>query len=522
MMLSQSVERAAQVNATGIATIFKGRRQSWAEFRDRVARLAGVLRSRGVAPGDRVAVLGLNSDAYLEALYAVWWAGGVVVPMNIRWSAAEHGWSLTDSGACGLLVDENFTDLLPAITPDSVADVIAIGDWTSNPSSVAMADELIAATKPLDPYHRDPGELAGIYYTGGTTGRPKGVMLSELALWSSAMSVALAIKLDPDVRYLHAAPAFHLGDGGMMIAVTIAAATHVLIPMFRPEETLEIVAREKISIALLVPTMIRMLIDSPAFDATKLNSLKVLAYGASPMPLKTLEDARASFPACEFINSYGQTELAPVAAVLHERDYPPGEGARPVGRAAYCVTVKISDDDGRELPRGETGEIWVRGPNAMLGYWNNPELSAQQISNGWIRTGDVGHMDEQGFIFISDRKKDMIISGGENIFSVEVEDALLGHSAVREAAVIGVPDPVYGERVHAVVVVADIAAVDGDALAAHCRARIAGYKVPRSFTFRTEPLPLSAAGKPLKTDLRALVERDRAWNAPPACASDRS
>ncbi len=509
MLLCLSVERAAQVNGRGCATAYLGRTRTWTEFRSRVARLASGLKALGLNAGDRVAILGANSDSYLEALYAVWWFGGVVVPMNFRWSPQEHQGCLEDAGVAALLFDavhEGVGVQLGAGLPTGRSVLMRLD---SPPAGSTAAEALIADAEPLPLANADPSALAGLYYTGGTTGRPKGVMLSASALWSSAMSMALELKLDRRDTYLHAAPVFHLGDGQFTLAITLVAGTHIILPAFRPQDVLEAVRAHRVSVTLLVPTMVRMLLDCETFDPAAVGSLRCLAYGAAAMPEATRRDAAAALPRAELVQVYGQTELAPLAAAFHESEAKTNadEGGRPNGRASFSVQVKIAREDGQEAPRGVVGEIWVRGPNAMLGYWRAPELTAVQMQDGWVKTGDLGHMDEGGFVYICDRAKDMIISGGENIFSVEVENALLLHPGVKEAAVIGLPDPVYGEKVHAVVVAKEAASLECSGLDRHCRTLIAGYKVPRSFEFRTASLPLSSTGKPLKSELR------RAWAA---------
>lgn len=504
-MLAQSVQRAAQVNGEAIATVYLDRRRTWREVRDRVARLAAAFEDLGVRRGDRIAILGLNSDRYLEALYATWWAGAVVVPMNPRWTATEALWSLEDSRARILLSDDALADIAVVARARLGSTVLFVhmGE-TPEPPGFLGYEPLIAAAAPMPLARRDPMAMAGLYYTGGTTGRPKGVMNSELGLWSSGISIALDVGFSESTRYLHAAPMFHLADGCMGVAITLVAGRHVMLPAFRPDMVVQTIRDEGVTKTLLVPTMVRMLIEHPAMSAADLASLDTILFGASPMPERTLRDAMAALPHVGFAQGYGQTEMAPIVSILTEDHY---RGDAPkvlaTGRATFCVEVKIAGADGVELPRGEVGEIWARGPNVMLGYWNAPELTAQTLVDGWVRTGDAGWMDAEGFFYVSDRVKDMIITGGENVFSVEVEGALISHPDVAEAAVIGVPDDTYGERVHAIVVPKPGRTLDPDALQAHCRGLISGYKVPRSFEFRQAPLPLSAAGKVLKAELRA-------------------
>jgi acyl-CoA synthetase (AMP-forming)/AMP-acid ligase II len=504
MMLAQAVQRAAQVNGDGIATVFLDRRRTWREFRDRVARLAKAFETLGVRKGDRIAILGLNSDRYQEALYATWWAGAVAAPMNTRWTTAEALWSLEDSRARILISDDAFAAIAGEVRSKlgSLVLFVHMGE-APEPSGFLNFEHLIAAAEPAPMTRRDPAAMACLLYTGGTTGRPKGVMTSEMGLWSIAISDAQDLNLSEGMHCLHAAPSFHGAGMLMSLCTTIVAGGHVMIPAFRPEAVVQIIEQERVTTTLLVPTMIRMLLDDPATADADLSSLEMLIYGASPMPERTLREAMRVFPHVAFVQLYGQTETG-IATVLHDKHHR-GDSPRlsAAGRAISCVEVKIADEHGVELLRGEIGEIWARGPTVMMGYWNSPEATAATLVDGWVRTGDAGYMDEQGFVYICDRLKDMIITGGENVFSVEVEGALLAHPDVAEAAVIGVPDDTYGERVHAIVVPKPGRTIDVDALQAHCRKLIAGYKVPRSFEIRETPLPLSGAGKVLKAELRA-------------------
>ena len=299
---------------------------------------------------------------------------------------------------------------------------------------------------------------------------------------------------------------FHLADCAATFSLTLAAGTHCFIPKFDPSDTLKAVQDYRISICILVPTMINMLINYPDLAKYDLTSLKRILYGASPMPEAVLRKAMGIFSKCEFMQGYGMTESSPVITFL-EPKYHILEGdksywLKSAGRAAIGVEVIVVDEEDNELPRGEVGEIITRGPQVMLGYWKMPEFTQQALRNGWMHTGDLGYMDEDGFIYIVDRLKDMIISGGENIYSNEVEDAIYQHSAVQECAVIGIPSERWGEAVHAVIVLKSGESVTEEEIKAHCMKLIAGYKCPRSIEFRSEALQVSGAGKILKTELR--------------------
>jgi acyl-CoA synthetase (AMP-forming)/AMP-acid ligase II len=507
MGITQSIKRLEQQNPHGCATVFGTRTRRWGELVQRVARLASGLRSLGVARGDRVALLGLNSDRYLEFYAGVPWADAVVVPLNTRWSAPENIYALNDSGAHVLLIDEEFVPMASAILGEarSVREVICVGEARA-PAGMMSYEHLIERSAPIPDAARTGGDLAGIFYTGGTTGFPKGVMLTHGSLWASAAAGVTLVPMAPDTATLHAAPMFHLaGFGGVMMAL-LTGARHVIIPRFDPGLVLESIERNKVTTVLLVPTMIRMLMMHPKLPTTNLSSLRHLIYGASPMPEALLREAMRALPGCQFYQAYGQTELSPVATVLGP-EYHTFEGANAgklasAGRVSPCCEVQVVDPVGSEVPRGTVGEIRVRGLNTMLGYWNKPEETAATLRDGWVHTGDAGWMDNEGFLYVVDRVKDMIISGGENVYTAEVENACVGHAAVAQCAVIGIPDDDWGEAVHAIVILKDGQQVTADNLIAHCHRLIAGYKCPRSIEFRTEPFPLSGVGKVLKRELR--------------------
>ena len=507
MYLTQSLHRALQQHPDRIAVRCGARQATFRVFADRVARLAGALQTLGMHPGDRVAMLSLNSDRYLEYQMAVPWGGGVLNPCNTRWSAAEILYSLDDSGSTILLVDETFRPLVEQLRRDSRAlrEVVYCGDGEV-PAGMHGYEALLAAADPVPDAVRRGEDLAGIFYTGGTTGFPKGVMLSHTNLCSSALALHSEGLAAAGGTYLHAAPMFHLADMGFSLVHWAEGNTHTIVPMFNPEGVLDTLARDRVSHVLLVPTMIQLLVDHPAMQQPRdLSALKTIVYGASPIAEAVLERAMAALPGVGFVQAYGMTELSPLATVnpayFHTVEGRKLGKLRAAGRAGYCIELRIVDTEGSEVPRGTVGEVVVRGPNVMQGYWNKPEQTAQAVRNGWMHTGDGAWMDEDGFIFIADRLKDMIISGGENVYSGEVESAIAQHPGVAACAVIGIPSERWGEAVHAVVVCKPGQATSAESLIAHCKALIAGYKCPGSVAF-VDALPLSGAGKVLKTKLR--------------------
>jgi long-chain acyl-CoA synthetase len=355
----------------------------------------------------------------------------------------------------------------------------------------------------------DADDLVGLFYTGGTTGRAKGVMLSHKNLTTNALHVAIEFRYTSDTNHLHVAPMFHLADTASTFAVTMLGGCHTFVDRFAPAAVLEAIERARVMHTTLVTTMVNALIQTPELGAYDLSSWRQFLYGAAPMPVALLKRAMELLP-CDFVQAYGMTEASPALTSLTPEDHRRGI-AEPgtiwerrlasAGQGDVGVDVRVVNEDGQEVAPGELGEVIARGPNITHGYWNQAQETAYGLRHGWLYTGDLAMVDEGNYIYLIDRKKDMIVSGGENVYSTEVEGALHSHPAVLEAAVIGVPDPTWGERVHAVVVLKSEHAVAAEELIMHCRQCIAGYKVPRSVEF-TQALPKSGAGKILKAELR--------------------
>jgi len=509
MYLTQNLRRAVQQRPHAIASVYKGRKRTFAELGTRVARLGGVLRRLGVQPGDRVGMLALNSDWYLEYYMGTYWSGGVVNPINTRWSAAEIAYSLEDCQTGVLLVDDNFAGMADELRRRCPAlhTLVHVADLENGapPEGMHSYEALMAQAQPVEDALRGGEDLAGVFYTGGTTGVPKGVMLSHRGLYVNALiSAGEGVARRGSVG-LHVAPMFHLADGAFMNALLACSGSHVMVERFEPQLVFEAIQNAGVTDVMLVPTMIQMLVDHPDIGRWDLSSLRGVLYGASPMNEDLLNRTMRALPNVDLVQAYGMTELSPVATIL-----PPemhlGEGRakgwhRSNGRAAMGCEVRIVDENDQEVPRGTVGEIVARGPGVMLGYWNKPKESAEALRGGWMHTGDGGRMDEDGYVYVVDRIKDMIITGGENVYSLEVENAIASHPAVAVCAVIGVPDAQWGEAVHAFVVQKPGAQVDAQAIIAHCKTLIAGYKCPRQVSF-VEAMPLSGAGKILKTQLR--------------------
>jgi long-chain acyl-CoA synthetase len=506
MNVTHGLRRALQINAGGIAMKFADRQRTWAEVGDRVARFAGALGAMGVGAGDRVAVLMLNQDRYLESYLAVAWAGAVVVPLNIRWSAIENEDVLRDCRPLVLIVDAAFAELGGKLAQNIGTLRLIHADDDVTPAGMADYEALLESAAPVPDAMRGSDDLAGIFYTGGTTGRSKGVMLSHGNLMANALNVLAEGLFPGDSVYLHAAPMFHLANGCAMYSVMLSGGSNVVIRAFSPEGVMQAIELYKVNEILLVPTMIQMLVDHPAISSHDMSSLRRIVFGASPMSEALLDRAVAVLPNARFVQAYGMTELSPVATILHHREQV-GEGRklgrhRSGGRATFGVEIRIVDADDKPVPSGTVGEICVRGDVVMMGYWERPEETAKAVVDGWMHTGDGGYMDADGFVYIVDRVKDMIISGGENVYSAEVENVVALCPAVAQCAVIGIPSERWGEAVHAVIVPKPGVTVDADELIAFCHERIAGYKCPRSVEVRDAPMPMSGAGKILKRELR--------------------
>jgi acyl-CoA synthetase (AMP-forming)/AMP-acid ligase II len=512
MYLTQALHRAAQQHGEHIAVRFHDRQWTFRELIDRVARLAGALRKLGMAVGDRVAMLALNSDRYLEYQMAVPWGGGVLNPCNTRWSPEEILYALEDSGCTILFVDDLFVPLAEQLRGQAATlrHVIYCGDKAPPPGIPHYESLLSDAAAVADCLRRD-NDLAGLFYTGGTTGFPKGVMLSHTNLCSASLALCVDGMVSRNGTYLHAAPMFHLADMGIAAAHWAAGNAHSIIPAFNARVVLETIASHGVTHTLLVPTMIQMMIDDPAMrEERDLSSLRTIVFGASPISETLLERAMRSLPGVDFVHAYGMTELAPLATLNPGWHHSPETRCaklRSAGRAGACTEVRIVDHDDNEVPHGTVGEVVVRGPNVMQGYWKLPELTKVALRGGWMHTGDGAYMDEEGFIFIVDRLKDMIISGGENIFCVEVENVLVKHPYVATCAVIGIPSDRWGEVVHAFVVRRD-EKVTASELIDHCKVLLAHYKCPQSIEF-VAALPVSGAGKILKAELRKPFWRGR-------------
>jgi long-chain acyl-CoA synthetase len=523
------LERAARVHGEAVAVTSAGRSVTYTELAARVATLAAALAGLGVGEGERVAFLGVNSLAHLECWLGVPAAGRVLVDLNTRLAEEELAYMVDDCAPRVLIHDEAnavvaaaLRDRCPSLQTLVADGPAGGGDALTYERLLADAAGAAADSGPPTPARIGADTLAAISYTGGTTGSPKGVMLSHGNLASNALHNLIITGHRPDDAFLHVNPMFHVAGIANVVAATWVGARHVVLPRFDAASVTETIERERVTLATFVPTMLAMwLADLEARRRAgaepDISSLRNLHYAASPISPE-LQRRVCETLDCEIAQMYGMTEAAPsvthLSPEVHRRglagEEPFASRLASMGAAIPGVRAEIRDSGGRPLPPGEIGEVWVSGPNVMLGYWNRPEATAAALSDGWYRTGDAAYADAGGYLFMVDRLKDMIITGGENVYSIEVENVLAALAGVEEAAVFGVPDPQWGERVHAVVVLAAEGGtqIDEESLRAHCRRRIAGFKVPRSFDLRTEPLPKSGAGKVLKNPLREPHWRD--------------
>ncbi|MFT5442928.1 MAG: long-chain acyl-CoA synthetase [Myxococcota bacterium] len=482
-------------------------RATWDEHAERVSRVCHFLaESLGVKPQDRFAVLALNGHAFFELWHAAFMGAGVINPLNLRLAPKELAYIIEDSGTEVVFVDATFAPLVAAarahMKNDPIRNVILIGEGDV-PHDFSY-ETLLAAASPEFPTPPDENDAVVLMYTGGTTGLPKGVLLEHRAeilnIYHGAMTIP-GLKID---TYLMQTPMFHAASMFGILGAAAFGGRVVFIPMFEPEGVLKLIEEHGVTDTVMVPTMLGLCMASEGYRPERLASMKILVYGASPMPTATLDRILKELPDLKLVQGYGMTEGCSTASLLLPEDHTPGNPhLSSVGKPTMGTRASIQDDDGKVLPRGEIGEVCIQGGQIMREYWNKPEATEEALRGGWYHTGDAGYLDEEGYLFLVDRVKDMIVTGGENVYSAEVESAISTFEGVAQVAVIGIPDEKWGESVHAIVVPMPGAKLTQDAIVAHARDAIAGYKIPKSVEFRDEPLPLSGAMKVLKKDLRA-------------------
>jgi fatty-acyl-CoA synthase len=489
LTVPELVARSARRAPDAPALAFEQDRRTFGELEERSERLAAALGARGVEPGDHVAMLQYNGIEFVEAFLAIQKLGACAVPVNFRLSREEVDYVLADSGATLAIAD-------PELAPRAGAvETIVVGpDY----------EQALAAAPEERGAHEVMGEdLAFLMYTSGTTGRPKGAMLSHQNLVVNTTNWLYEVGARPDDVWLSGLPLFHIGGLNGILPFLHLGALAVIEPSggFDPAQSIARLARDHVSMCFFVPTQWQEICAHPDVATVDSERLRKAMWGASQAPLPTLELLAATFPSVEIVNAFGQTEMSSNTCFLRGEDAIRKMGS--VGRPALGVEARIVDESGEDVPAGEVGEIVYRGPTVMQGYHGKPEATAEAFAGGWFHSGDLVREDEQGFIYVVDRLKDMLISGGENVYPAEVERALIEHPAVAEVAVVGVPHPRWVETPLAVVVAAPGSEVSEADLIEYCRERLAGYKKPSAVVF-VDILPRNAAGKVLKRELRDL------------------
>ncbi len=476
------------------------RRWTYADLEDRTARVATALLAAGLKKGDRIAWIGKNADLYFTLFYGAARAGIVMTPIGWRLAPPEWAYIVNDTEAKLVFTGPGFENIGAAIE----AQLVHKPKIINAAEGAALIDNTVRA--PFDPSGPDDAILQ--LYTSGTTGNPKGVALSNANLFMLRKGANLEglayTKWDDDEVVLVAMPCAHIGGTGLGIMALAAGLPGVVLPEFTPDGFFDAVENDGVTRLFIVPAALSILLNHPRCATVDYARLKYILYGAAPIPLDLLRQCIDMFK-CEFIQAYGMTETTGTIVMLPPEDHDPAgnERMRSAGKALPGVELKIVDTEGNELPLGEVGELITRSSNNMIGYWNLPDATAKTMTNdGWIHTGDAGYMNADGYLFIHDRVKDMIISGGENVYPAEVESAIYGHPDILEVAVIGVPDDKWGEAVKAVCVAKPGAVINTDDVIRFARERIAGFKVPKSIDI-IDALPRNASGKILRKDLRA-------------------
>lgn len=495
------------------AIVCGDKRFTYKEYFERANRLGNALLNLGIQRKDRVAFLGYNCHCLLEAYYGVVQIGAVLMPMNIRLGSEDFLYMLNHVEAKAIIVQNEFLPLIEAIRDRLETVKIFISVAPGKVNGYLDYEDVLQGASPE--YYIDPemgeNDVAEIFYTSGTSGKPKGVMLSHRNLFANATNFIISLELNSTDILIHTIPLFHVNGWGTPHSITYLGGTHVIIPKFEPEMFFQLVEKEKVTISCMVPTMVTSLVNAPQISNYDLSSLKKMVVGGAASHPSLLEVVEEKIPGCTYIGSYGQTEATPVItnATLkpHLLSRTPEERHLwqvKAGLPMPGLELRVIDENGEEIAHDgqATGEVIVRGDNVMLGYWRDPETTANVIRDGWLHTGDVATVDSEGYVKIVDRKKDIIISGGENISSIEVETAIHAHPSVLEAAVVGYPDDQWGEIVKAFVVLKPNASpLPAEELIAFCRERVARFKVPRVVEYLTD-LPKSGTGKIMKQVLK--------------------
>ena len=501
--LAHILQRAISLYPQRTAVVDGVLRLNYRELGNRVHRLAAALQGLGLKRGDRVAILDLNSHRYLEAYYACAHAGLAFMPVNSRLALPELRYVMNDSDARALLFSQPFLPMFEELK-GGLQHAIGMG-LAQRPAGVHDYESLLEKFEPKrTPEPTELDEIMQIYYTSGTTGEPKGVCLTNRNMYAGGLDGVLALALTREDSWQHSGPLFHLASSFAVWSMPLVGGSQISIH-FDPKRAIDSIAAEGVTMTSLPGAILGMIAEHP--EARKLASLRIIIYGGAPTPMGVLKRAGAILPPA-LSHAYGITETAGFVTNLKPADHI-FEGdeeylrrTASAGQSTPLIDVRVLDDDGQDVPPGIVGEVVCGGPKIMAGYWRKPDATAAVLRNGWYHTGDMGTLDEQGYLSLVDRKKDMIISGGENVYSIEVESVLSLHPAVAEVAVIGIPDERWGEAVTAIVVPRTDVTSSAEELIGFCRGKIAGYKVPKSVVFRAEPLPKTGPGKVAKRVLR--------------------
>jgi acyl-CoA synthetase (AMP-forming)/AMP-acid ligase II len=493
--------------------VFEGKRWTYAQTWGRVNKLANALRKIGAEKGDRIGVLQVNCNQYVEAYYASAMIGAIFVPLNFRAKADELSYMIFNAEAKILFAGSRYSEMVDAMLPQLSTVKQCISIDRKEEKKLYYEDVIDSASSEESFIEIGDDDITMLMYTAGTTGRPKGVPLRHSAFVSYVLENVDPASPEIEERNLLTVPLYHVAGIQAMLAAIYGGRTLLMMRQFEVKEWLEAIQREKATRAMLVPTMLKRVIDDPDFSKYNLSSLKIITYGAAPMPFEVINKAIKTMPRVKFINAFGQTETASTITALGPEDHRI-EGTEEekerklkrltssIGKPLPDVEVKIVDEEGKALPSLEVGEIWARGPRIMTGYWRDEQKTSQVMTqDGWLRTGDMGWMDEEGYIYLAGRGDDMIIRGGENISPEEVENILHSHPKVEEAAVIGVPDPEWGQEPRAVVVLKRGKDATSEEIIEYCRSRLSGFKRPRSVVF-IDSLPRNPMGKVLRKKLR--------------------